>query len=127
MVAVAPINSNNVPPELTPKQKKRLEEQKAREVKKMNKRQEKALQRERKAAEKEVKREQRQRKMEEERMEQEMMTPKEEEEAKRRMEEKELFETEFGILENDDFSSAPQAHVKKSVFDSNRLGGTHMA
>jgi hypothetical protein len=133
MVAVAPNVTDatiqaatNENKQLTPKQQKRLEEQKAREAKKMAKRQERALQKERKAAEKEHKEEERQRRMEELQVDMEGKTPKEVEEEQRRKEEEELFQKEFGIMD-DEPKSVPHTHVKKSALDSNRLGGTHMA
>jgi len=107
---------------LSPKQLKRSEERKVREVKKLAKRQEKAVKKERKAVEKEQKEERRERKMEEIRFEKETSTPLELEESKRKMEEKALFEKEF---------EAERArivnHTKKSSLQSNRLGGKHMA
>jgi hypothetical protein len=127
MVAVVPMNQNAVQGEVTkalsPKQMKRMEEQKAREAKKMAKRQEKAMQKERKAADKLRKEEERERKMEELRLEKKGKTPKELEEERRLAEEKELLEKEF-FEEN---QKVPEKHVKKSAFDSDRLGGTHMA
>jgi hypothetical protein len=129
MVAVSPIATDatiqaaNNDKQLTPKQLARLEEQKTREAKKMAKRQEKDLQKERKATEKERKEEERLRRMEQ--MDTEGKTPKELEEEQRRKEEEELFQKEFGIL-NDKPKPVPQTHVKKSAFDSNRLGGAHI-
>lgn len=134
MVGVAPIvldavtktvNNNEEEKELSPKQLQRLEAQKAREAKKVANRQFKALQKERRAAEKARKEEERSRKMEELQAEKDGKTPKEMEEEKRREEERELFEKEFGIV--DDQSKVQTMHVKKSAFDSNRLGGAHMA
>lgn len=136
MVAVAPnvVNDSltqdvSTKNELSLKQQKRVEEQTAREAKKLAKRQEKSLQKERKAAEKERKEQERLRKMEELRLEKEGKTPKELEEEQRRVEEQELFQREFGIVDDESSSSKSTAHghVKKSAFDSNRLGGTHMA
>jgi hypothetical protein len=133
MVAVAPnvVDSvtqsvNKDGKELSPKQQQRLKEQKEREAKKKAKRQFKALQKERRAAEKERKEGERERKMDEVRLEQEGKTPKEMEEEQRRLEEQELFEKEFGLAGEDD-SKHQKTHVKKSVFDSNRLGGNHLA
>jgi hypothetical protein len=132
MVAVAPnvldavATTVNVNEERnSAKQLQRLEEQKARDAKKAAKRQFKALQKERRAAEKARKEEERSRKMEELKAEKDGKTPKEMEEEKRREEERELFEKEFGIT--DDQSKVQKMHIKKSAFDSNRLGGTHMA
>ena len=134
MVAVAPIvlDAATQPAHddvkgLSPKQQQRLKEQKEREAKKMAKRQFKALQKERRAAEKERKEEERERKMEEMRLEQEGKTPKELEEEQRSMEEQELFEKEFGLSGDEGVNKYPKTHVKKSAFDSNRLGGNHLA
>jgi hypothetical protein len=119
---------------LSPKQLKRLEEQKAREEKKMAKRKEKALQKERKMSEKEVRDEVRERKMEELRLEKlsnKTETPKKLEEAKRLSGEKALLEKEFllttTMASKQVGNNVTNNHVKKSALDSNRLGGFHMA
>ena len=126
MVAIAPNNSNlqvtaNSGPEeqekVSPKQLKRLEEQKANEAKKMAKRQAKALQKERKATEKENKEAERERKAEEDRLLNQGLCAKEMEEKQRQEEEAVLLE-EF--LKED--PKKVQAHTKKSASDSNRLG-----
>jgi len=63
-------------------------------------------------------------KLEEQRLEKEVLkTPKQLEEEKRQAEEKALFEKEF--LTAEDYNSIN--HTKKSMLESNRLGGTHMA
>ncbi|OEU20426.1 hypothetical protein FRACYDRAFT_267630 [Fragilariopsis cylindrus CCMP1102] len=127
MVAVAPNNSklqvtaNNAGLEeqekVSPKQLKRLEEQKANEAKKMAKRQAKALQKERKTTEKENKEADRERKAEEDRLLNQGLCAKEMEEKQRQDEEAVLLE-EF--LRED--PKKVQAHTKKSASDSNRLG-----
>jgi hypothetical protein len=126
MVAVAPNNSNlqvlaNAGPEeeekVSPKQLKRLEEQKANETKKMAKRQAKALQKERKATEKENKEADRERKAEEDRLLNQGLSAKEMEEKQRQDEEAVLLQ-EF--LKED--PKKIQTHTKKSASDSNRLG-----
>jgi hypothetical protein len=119
-------------PTLSPKQLKRLEEQKAREEKKLAKRKEKALVKERRMAGKEVKEEMRERKMEELRLEKisnKTETPKKLEEAKRLAEEKALLEKEFLLTTTGvgGGEATTNSHVKKSVLESNRLGGFHMA
>ena len=131
MVAVAAPNSpnsaavSNEPVKvLSEKQKQRLAEQKAREEKKAAKRQEKQLRAERRAMEKEAKEAEREKRLEEEKMmEGEGLTYKEQEEQQRLAEEKALLEAEF----KDEKSPVVKHHVKKSVKESNRLGGQSMA
>merc|ERR1711957_915527 len=101
---------------VSPKQLKRLEEQKANEAKKMAKRQAKALQKERKTTEKN-KEADRERKAEEDRLLNQGLCAKEMEEKQRQDEEAVLLE-EF--LRED--PKKVQAHTKKSASDSNRLG-----
>lgn len=118
-----PATKENV---LSPKQQQRLEERKAREAKKLAKRQAKWDQKERKAAERARREVSMERKKEEARLEKQVLTPKEIEEAKRREEERALFLKEFGV-EGEAPVVVNQQHKKKSAFDSNRLGGHHMA
>ena len=108
--------------DLTPKQKKRLEEKAIRDAKKKEKREKRAMQKERKAAEREHKEELRERQLEEERLANEGLSAKEMEEQKRIEEERILFEKEFAIEQK-----PVTDHTKKSTLESNRLGGHHMA
>ena len=129
-MAIAPAPSKNVPhdgpeKELSPKQKQRLEEQKAREAKKTAKRAEKAMQRERRSAEKDRRDEQRERQKEDMRIEKETNKTQ----TMRGLEEAKRLEEEAALLA-EEFKAEPAKivnHVKKSKFDSNRLGGSHMA
>lgn len=128
MVAKLPETNNKVvfdsaekQHELSPKQLKRLEEQKAREAKKLAKRKAKAEQRERRAMEKEFKEAERERRLEQEREENSGLNAREMEEQERLAEEKRLFEE---YLHRD--LALPVPHVKKSTLESNRLGGSHM-
>merc|ERR1712238_643823 len=108
--------------ETSPKQLKRLEEQKVRDEKKMAKRQAKAMQKERNATEKELKQDERERKAEQEQLMNQGLSGKEMEEQKRQKEEDALFQ-EF-------LKEEPKRtvnHTKKSAYDSNRLGGSNMA
>ena len=107
---------------LSPKQLKRLEEQKARDEKKMARRKAKAMQKERRALEKEQKEAKREHRIKEERKENSGLSAKEMEEQERIEEEKRLFAEEFFHEE----TVLPVRHVKKSTLDSNRLGGKHM-
>lgn len=107
---------------LSEKQLKRLEERKARDAKKMARRKAKALQKELRAAEKEAKEAKREQRIQEELKENRGLSAKEMEEKERLEEEKRLFEQEF--LQEE--TVLPTRHVKKSNFDSNRLGGKHM-
>jgi len=126
MVAVAPNNihlqeSPDVAKEISTKQLKRLEGQKARETKKMAKRQAKAIQKERNAIIKELKQDERERKAEQEQIMNQGLSGKEMEEQKRQREEDALFQ-EF-------IKEEPKTivdHTKKSYYDSNRLGGSSM-
>uniref|UniRef100_A0A7S0CI12 Uncharacterized protein n=1 Tax=Proboscia inermis TaxID=420281 RepID=A0A7S0CI12_9STRA len=127
MVAVAPNNihlqeSPYVAKEISTKQLKRLEGQKARETKKMAKRQAKAIQKERNAIKKELKQDERERNAEQEQIMNQGLSGKEMEEQKRQREEDALFQ-EF-------IKEEPKTivdHTKKSFYDSNRLGGSSMA
>mmetsp|Transcript_101705 Transcript_101705/g.206676 ORF Transcript_101705/g.206676 Transcript_101705/m.206676 type:complete len:135 (+) Transcript_101705:100-504(+) len=107
---------------LSPKQLKRLEEQRAREAKKMARRTAKALQKERKAAEREQKEAMRELRLEKEREANLGLCAREMEAKERLAEQKRLFEEEF--LQEEKVLTV--RHVKKSVQESNRLGGTHM-
>lgn len=107
---------------LSPKQLKRLEEQKAREAKKMARRTAKAMQKEQRATKKELKEAKREQKVQEELKENSGLCAKEMEEQERLADEKRLFAEEF--LQEE--TVHPVRHVKKSAHDSNRLGGNHM-
>ena len=107
---------------LSPKQLKRLEEQKAREAKKMARRKAKAMQKERRAIEREQKEAKREHRIKEELKENSGLSAKEMEAQERIEEEKRLFAEEF--LQEE--TILPVHHVKKSALDSNRLGGKHM-
>jgi colicin import membrane protein len=107
---------------LSPKQLKRIEEQKAREEKKLARRKAKAMQKDRRAAEREHKEAKREQRIQEELKENRGLSAKEMEEKERLEEEKRLFEQEF--LQEE--TVLPTRHVKKSALDSNRLGGKHM-
>merc|ERR1719246_194160 len=126
MVAAAPnktqLQDTSEVEKISPKQLKRLEEQKAREEKKMAKRQAKAMQKERNATERELKQDERERKTEQEQMMNQGLSGKEMEEQKRQKEEDALFQ-EF--LKEEPKKTVN--HTKKSAFDSNRLGGSNMA
>jgi len=108
---------------LSPKQIKRLEEQKAREEKKIAKRRAKTMQKERRAAEREMKEAKRELRLQEERKENAGLSVREKAEQERLAEEKRLFAEEF--LQEE--TRLPVHHVKKSTHDSNRLGGNHMS
>mmetsp|Transcript_19871 Transcript_19871/g.43154 ORF Transcript_19871/g.43154 Transcript_19871/m.43154 type:complete len:130 (-) Transcript_19871:138-527(-) len=107
--------------EVSPKQLKRLEEQKAREAIKMAKRKAKAEQKERRAIEKEFKEAERERRLEQERQDNSGLCAKEMEEQERLAEEEKLFADYMKEKE-----IIHVAHVKKSTLESNRLGGDHM-
>jgi len=107
---------------ISPKQLKRLEEQKAREAKKNAKRRAKAMQKERRAAEKEQKEIKREQRIKEELEQNRGLSAKEMEQQDRLAEQERLFAEEF--LHNE--TNLPVRHIKKSTCDSNRLGGTHM-
>lgn len=105
---------------LSVKQLKRLEEQRAREAKKIAKRKAKAVQKERKAVEKEQKEAKREQRSKDE--QNSGLSAREMVEQERLAEERRLFEEEF--LQED--AILPAHHVKKSACDSNRLGGMHI-
>jgi hypothetical protein len=132
MVAVAPTNAtqptlstkDGQQKVLSAKQKQRLEEQKAREAKKVARRSERQAQKERRALEKERKDAERERRLEEmNQLTGEGLTYKEAEEQQRLEEEKAMLEAEF----IDERPPVQPRHVKKSVTESNRLGGHSMA
>lgn len=129
MVAKVPVLNDSVAfdstqekQELSPKQLKRIEEQKAREAKKLAKRKAKAELKERRALEKENKQAERDRRLEQEREENSGLSAKEMEARERLVEDEKLFAEEF--LQDD--HTLLTHHVKKSVLESNRLGGAHM-
>ncbi len=132
MVAIARDNKSQVlfdgspgPEEhqkLSPKQLKRIEDQKEREEKKIARRKAKAMQKERRAAEREYKEAKREERIKEERKENSGLSAKEMQEKERLEEEKILFAKEF--LQEE--TVLPANHVKKSTLESNRLGGKHM-
>jgi len=133
MVAIAPNNNNNIhssqaeenSPEVekvSPKQLKRIEDQEVRKAKKNAKRQAKAIQKERHAIEKEHKQDDRDRKAEQEQLMNQGLSGKEMEEQQRQKEEDVLFQE---YLKEEPKKTVN--HTKKSVFDSNRLGGSNMA
>jgi hypothetical protein len=110
---------------VSPKQQKRLDEQKARGAERLEKRKEQAMKKERKGNMKDIRDNERTRQAEEIRLEKESnktQSSKKLEEAKRIAEEMELFEKEFEAEQ-----AAIVNHKKKSGLESNRLGGTHMA
>eukprot|EP00531_Pseudo-nitzschia_arenysensis_P019894 CAMPEP_0116136952 /NCGR_PEP_ID=MMETSP0329-20121206/12003_1 /TAXON_ID=697910 /ORGANISM="Pseudo-nitzschia arenysensis, Strain B593" /LENGTH=133 /DNA_ID=CAMNT_0003631863 /DNA_START=87 /DNA_END=488 /DNA_ORIENTATION=+ len=107
---------------LSPKQLKRIEEQKAREEKKLARRKAKAMQKDRRAAEREHKEAKREQRIKEERKENSGLSAREMEEKERLEVEKLLFAKEF--LQEE--TVLPVRHVKKSTLESNRLGGKHM-
>ena len=133
MVAIARDNNTQVlfgsapgPEEhqkLSPKQLKRLEEQKAREAKKIAKRQAKAMQKELRAADREQKEAKREQRIKEERKENSGLSAKEMEAQERLEEQTRLFAEEFL---QEATVVPPVHHIKKSALDSNRLGGKHM-
>merc|ERR1712238_189768 len=104
------------------KQMKRLEDQEARKMKRMAKRQAKAEQKERNAIEREHKHDDRTRKAEQEQLMNQGLSGKEMEEQQRQQEEDILFQE---YLKEEPKSIVN--HTKKSAFDSNRLGGSNMA
>lgn len=106
---------------LSPKQLKRLEDRKARDAKKMARRNAKAMQKERRMVEREYKEAKREERINEELKANSGLSAKEMEEKERVEEEKQLF-AEFLKKE----TVLPISHVKKSTLKSNRLGGKHM-
>merc|ERR1712224_657999 len=103
---------------LSPKQLKRLEE------KKIARRRAKALQKERRAAEKELKEQRRERRILEEQELNSGLSAREMEAQERLAEQDRLFQEEF-LLNGK--AKLPIRHIKKSVCNSNRLGGSHMS
>ena len=117
---------------VSPKQQKRLEDQKAREIQKALKRKEKAAVRDRKADEKfrrDVARENQAEEIRREKHSNKTQTVRKLEEAKRLAEERVLFEQEFNTTTEHPSTTNKVVvnHTKKSILTSNRLGGKHMA
>jgi hypothetical protein len=116
--------------ELSEEQKVRLAQQKERMAKKNEKRREKAMAKERKATLNERKQMERERKIEELRLERESQKkdpPKKVLELQRLAEEKELIAKEFIEVEHNKATMTVHHHKKKSMLESGRLGGLHMA
>mmetsp|Transcript_9544 Transcript_9544/g.10594 ORF Transcript_9544/g.10594 Transcript_9544/m.10594 type:complete len:134 (-) Transcript_9544:62-463(-) len=107
---------------LSPKQLKRMEEHKVREANKLAKRRSKVIQKERRAAEREQKEAKREQRIQEECKENSGLSAREMGKKERLAEEKRLFAEEF--LQEETVTHVH--HTKKSAYDSNRIGGTHM-
>jgi hypothetical protein len=115
----------------TPEQLKKAAERKARVEKKAEEKKAKRIEKDRRATELDLKRELKERKAEDRRVERESqkaaMMKDDEDDAQRLAEEAKLLAEELMGAGDKDRVPKQQPHTKKSVAESNRLGGSHMA